>query len=120
MVELLGRYSKHNRGVEKLQELLELVPSGGSQAPRRARQAQRRLREAEIKELVAGYLLGSTANELANQFGVHRNTVLGILERSGVPRRYQKFAPEQLDPGLHPLPGWTLPNQGGRTGGATS
>lgn len=96
-MELLGRYSKHTRSLEKFQELLELVPSGGPPAPRKARQTQRRLREPEVEELVAGYLAGSTAYELAGQFGVHRNTVLGILERRGVPRRYQKLSPEQLD-----------------------
>jgi DNA-directed RNA polymerase specialized sigma24 family protein len=97
MVELLGRYSKQSRNLEKLQELLELDPSGAPLAPRRARQAQHRLREAAVEELVAEYLAGSTAHELASQFGVHRNTVLGILERRGVPRRYQRLSPEQLD-----------------------
>jgi hypothetical protein len=95
-VEVLGRYSKQSRNLEKLHELLELVPSGGPPAPRRARQAQHRLREAEVGELVAGYV-AVTVYELASRFRVHRNTVLGILERRGVPRRYQKLSPEHLD-----------------------
>jgi DNA-directed RNA polymerase specialized sigma24 family protein len=97
LVEVLGRYSKHSRSLEKLQELLELVPSRGSPAPRRTRQAQRRLQEAEAKELVAGYVAGSTVYELADQFGVHRHTVSEILERHGVARRHQRLSPEQLD-----------------------
>lgn len=97
MVEVLGRYSKQIPNLEKFQALLELVPSGVPPAPRKARQAQRRLREAQVKELVADYLAGSTVYELADQFGVHRHTVSGILERRGVSRRYQKLSPEQLD-----------------------
>jgi hypothetical protein len=96
-VEVLGRYSKQSRNLEKLHELLELVPSGGPPAPRRSRQAQHRLPEADVTELVAGYLAGSTADELADRFRAHRNTVLGILERRGVPRRYQRLSTEQLD-----------------------
>src|ERR1700683_1205138 len=75
-VELLGRYSKQSRSLQKFHELLELVPAARTPAPRRARQTQRRLRERQINELVAAYLAGSTASELASQFGVHRNTVL--------------------------------------------
>jgi DNA-binding CsgD family transcriptional regulator len=74
-----------------------MVPLGGPPAPRQARQAQRRLRETETKELVSGYLAGSTTYELADRFGVHRHTVSGILERDGVSRRYQKLSPAQLD-----------------------
>jgi len=96
-VEVLGRYSKQKPNLEKLQDLLDLVPSDGEPVPRRAKQAQRRLREPEVNELVAGYLAGSTAYELASRFGVHRNTVLGILERRGVRRRYKKLSREQLD-----------------------
>jgi hypothetical protein len=97
-VELLGRYSKHTRSLEKFEDLLELVPSGEPPVPRSPRkQAQSRLQEAEAKALVAGYVAGSTVYELADQFGVHRHTVSEILERRGVPRRYHKLSPEQLD-----------------------
>jgi len=96
-VEVLGRYSKQTPNLEKLQELLELVPSGGTPAPRRAKQVHRRLREPEIVELVTSYLAGSTVYELADQFSIHRQTVAEILERRGVARRYKRLSPEQLE-----------------------
>ena len=96
-MEVLGRYSKQKPNLEKLQELLELVPSGEAPAPRKAKQVHRRLREPEIVELVTGYLAGSTVYELADQFRVHRHTVSGVLERRGISRRYQKLSPDQLD-----------------------
>lgn len=61
---------------ERLRELLEMAPSGPFKPiPRTTRQTQRRLRRSEINELVTGYQSGATVYELAEQFGVHRNTV---------------------------------------------
>jgi len=96
-VEVLGRYSKHSRSLEKLQELLELDPAGGPPALRRAKQVQRRLHDPEIDELITGYLNGSTVYDLADQFSIRRQTVSEILERRGVARRYRKLSLEQLD-----------------------
>jgi len=97
-VDVIGRYTHLHHQGERLQELLKMVPAGPSEAISRTfKQVQRRLRGAEIDELVAGYLAGGTVYELARHFGVHRHTVSEILERSGVARRYQKLSPEQLD-----------------------
>ena len=54
---------------------------------RRTLQAQRRLSQDEIRELVDAYRAGSSAEVLAKAFGIHRTTVLADLERSGVERR---------------------------------
>ena len=48
---------------------------------------QRRLSPASIDGLVEAYRAGATINELAVEFGIHRTTVAGHLDRKGVPRR---------------------------------
>ncbi len=85
-----------NRG-ERLRWLLEMVPSTPQGSiSRTIKQKQRRLRGAEIDKLVAGYLVGATVYELAEQFGVHRSTVSELLERRGVTRRFGPLSPAQV------------------------
>lgn len=51
------------------------------------RVVQRRLRPHEVAELVAAYVAGATTRELADRFGIHRDTVSTHLDRAGVPIR---------------------------------
>ena len=55
--------------------------------PRPVVRTVRRLSEDQIEDLVAGYCQGSSVNQLADRFGIHRTTVLGHLDRRKVPRR---------------------------------
>ena len=48
---------------------------------------QRRLSADEIDELARLYLDGATIDALGRRYGVHRTTVIGQLDRRGVPRR---------------------------------
>jgi len=48
-----------------------------------------RLSADKAVELVDGYQAGAPVNELARQFGIHRETVSAHLRRAGVPRRYR-------------------------------
>ncbi len=48
--------------------------------------AQRRLASADIDDLIAAYRGGATISHLAVEFGIHRTTVAGHLDRPGVPR----------------------------------
>jgi DNA-binding CsgD family transcriptional regulator len=50
-------------------------------------QIQHRLSSAEAQDLNQQYLSGSSLNELAAQFSVHRTTVSAHLDRSGIIRR---------------------------------
>jgi len=96
--EVMGRYSNLCDQGERLRALLEMVPEGPSTAiPRTIKQIQRRLRGAEIDQLVASYRAGATVYELSAQFGMHRHTVSEVLERRGVSRRYQRLSLEQVD-----------------------
>ena len=87
-MELIGRYSNPVEQGERLRNLVEMVPRGSAEvngAPRK--QVHRRLRPAEIEELVAGYQAGVTIYQLADRFRIHRATVSSLLERQGVALR---------------------------------
>ena len=60
------------------------------------RQVQRKLNKVELDQLVTGYQSGATVYELAEQFGVHRNTVSASLKRQGEGLRYQPLSPTQV------------------------
>lgn len=94
----MGRWSNLSEQGERLKTLVEIVPSGPiGPFVRTKKQVQRRLRPAEIAKLVSDYRRGATVYELAEQFSIHRNTVSGILEREGVPRRGQPLTPAQVE-----------------------
>jgi len=48
---------------------------------------QRRLSDHELDELTHAHLEGSSIDALARRFAIHRTTVIGHLDRLGVPRR---------------------------------
>ncbi len=48
---------------------------------------QRRLSEGNVQDLVRSYAEGSSIDQLARRFSVHRTTVISHLDRRGVPRR---------------------------------
>ena len=56
-------------------------------AARQRTQVQRHLSPSEIDRLQHAYELGSTFNELARGFRIHKTTVAAVLERRGVSRR---------------------------------
>ena len=96
-MELIGRYSNPFEQGERLRDLVEMVPKGSpevSAGPRK--QVHRRLRPAEIEELVAGYQAGATACQLADRFRIHRTTVLSLLERQSVARRNRSLSFAQV------------------------
>jgi DNA-directed RNA polymerase specialized sigma24 family protein len=65
---------------------------------RSPRVVQRRLRPQEVAELVAAYETGATTRELADRFGIHRNTVSTHLERADVPTRTRRgLSPGDVD-----------------------
>ena len=74
-----------------------MVSSGPPQVTLRTpKQVQRRLRPAEIEELVASYQAGGKVNDLAAHYQVNRNTVMGHIDRAGVRRHYPALLPEEI------------------------
>ncbi len=90
IVELLGRYSNRKDLEDQLREVLERCqkPEQPAHTVRgKSRQVQRRLSVESVDELVADYQDGVMIRELAEQFGIHRGTVVEHLDRAGVERR---------------------------------
>jgi DNA-binding CsgD family transcriptional regulator len=94
----MGQWSKLSDQGERLWKLVEIVPSGVTEAKSRTpKQVHRRLRPTEVGELIASYKNGSTVYELAEQFRIHRETVSALLERQGIPRRGRPLSPAQIE-----------------------
>lgn len=53
---------------------------------------QRRLSPTDLDDLIEAYQAGATISQLADEFGIHRTTVAGHLDRHGVPRHSQQTA----------------------------
>lgn len=53
---------------------------------------QRRLSPTDLDNLLDAYRAGATINQLAVEFGIHRTTVAGHLDRHGVPRHSELTA----------------------------
>ena len=97
MVELLRRYSNHADQMKRLRRLLELPTRKGSEPVQRQVRARRHLSDAEEFELLSLYQTGRTVYEVADELGMHRNTVSVLLERHGIERRYHQTTDVDLD-----------------------
>jgi hypothetical protein len=53
---------------------------------------RRRLSPTAVVDLVEAYQAGASISQLAVEFGIHRTTVAGHLDRRGVPRHSRKTA----------------------------
>jgi len=82
-------------------EGVELVQNWGSDDPperpreekgRLSNPPQRRLSPATVDDIVEAYRAGATINQLAAEFGIHRTTVTGHLDRHRVPRHSKQTA----------------------------
>jgi transposase len=112
-VELLKAYSNENIILGRLQRLLEL-PQGREMSVRRPRkQLQRRLPPEQVKNLLAAYQAGQSTNEVAASYGVHRTTVVNILNRHGVPFRVRGMPNKDLSEVIRLYEsGWSLAKLG--------
>ena len=81
--------TRWKRGVYRVSQRPETAPMEDSRGTvvRRIEQLQTFLTAAEVDRLVDDYLDGTTVNELADRYGVHRATVSAHLTRRRVGRR---------------------------------
>lgn len=58
---------------------------------------------------MTAYLAGASVYDLAEYYGVHRQTIANVLERANTPRRYNRLTADQLAE-AHRLKqsGWTV------------
>ena len=86
-MELLGRYSNPDDLWAKLQHLQGLPRGRRPEVPKHTKQGQIRLAPADVDRLTEARQHGTTVNQLAELFGVHRTTVLAHLNRADVEPR---------------------------------
>ena len=98
LVEVMGRYSNHADQEERITDLLNTAPVTTIPARTRTiRQVHRRLRPDLVDELLAGYEGGLTTRQLADQFGIGRETESKILSRKGITTRHRPLTPAQTE-----------------------
>ncbi len=101
LVEVMGWYSNHADQGERLFHLLQIVPERAETPKlRTTKQVHRRLRPELVDDLVAAYDEGFTVRQLADRFGMSRETVSKILKRRGVTTRYRSLTADQTETAL--------------------
>ncbi len=89
MVDVLRCYANpqewQSRRSETIRTLIEAQTPDGSQTPRPPRFAQ--LTNQQVAALLDAYRAGESTYQLAERFGVHRQTVAATLRRAGVATR---------------------------------
>ena len=91
--QLSNPESELNRRVRELTEPFDRsrTPLDVAKTPRpKPHRRPRRLSEGELEKMAEEYRAGDAVPMLVERYGVHRTTILGHLERMGVPRRAQK------------------------------
>lgn len=77
----------------------------------------KQLKEEEARELIAAYKAGAMVNQLAQRFGIARQTVSQILKRHGVALRMRGLTTQQIDEAVQLYEGgWSLERIGKRMG----
>lgn len=98
----MGRYSNLSEQRERIQEVLEIVPSGDSElisrTPKRCRPT---LEPGELDNLAEAYRSGRSVKDLADQFEIDRSTVLKYLRVFDIPRRRPALDPDQSEEACH-------------------
>jgi DNA-binding CsgD family transcriptional regulator len=93
----MGRYSKRTKWTSRLTGSHHVTNETPSNTPRSRRTSGRKLSATEIALLTEQYRSGATVYELAERFGIHRNTVSLHLHRHGVTMRRRSLDPSQID-----------------------
>lgn len=96
----MGRYSNLTEQVKRTKHLTVLTrktfPARSDPAPAPVRRVSLRLDEQLVRQLLADYQGGRTGRELAEQYGLARSTVIGLLRQHGVAVRYPRVTPDEV------------------------
>ncbi|MEV5719362.1 helix-turn-helix domain-containing protein [Amycolatopsis mediterranei] len=72
-------------------------------------QTQRQLTREEVGQMVARHEAGASMQQIADELGVHRTTILKRLQGLGITTRYSKLTREQVcEAAALYADGWTL------------
>jgi len=91
--------------------------SSPSRPAPRERRYQRRVTAAEVVEIGEQYQAGRSMNNLARQYGVHRNTIRRMLQSGDVPIRHGGLSPDRVEEAAALYrAGWSLARLGEKYG----
>ena len=111
MVQVFEAFANPSRPARRLLEMAATWPDTlPDVAPvPRSYQTQRQLTPDEVGQAIARYEAGASMQQIADELGVHRTTILKRLQGLGITTRYSKLPPEQMHEasGLY-AEGWTL------------
>jgi len=93
----MGRHSKRTEWTAGLPGPRNVTTQGGSDTPRSRRAQGRKLSASETTLLAEQYRPGAAIYELAERFGIHRNTASLHLHRHGVTMRRRGLDPDHID-----------------------
>jgi hypothetical protein len=94
----MGRYLNHSDQGERIREVLRTDPLGPSRAiPGTPKRLIRHLSNAQMDELLQGYLDGIPVDDLAVRFGIDPSTVEKHVRRRDLPRRSPRLGPSHLE-----------------------
>ena len=97
-MEVLTSYLNPCDQGERLRTLVELVPSGPSEAiPQTQTRVCRRLDEDKVTALAAAYAAGEPIKDIVDRFQVDQRTVQKYVRRQGLPRRVQHLTAEEVE-----------------------
>jgi hypothetical protein len=93
--DLTGRYSKRANWTSRLPSPRNIAKRARTAAQRARWQPPGQRTDTETWALAADYTAGATVYELADKYGIHRNTVSEHLHRQGIPMRRRGLDPDQ-------------------------
>ena len=97
IVEVLGGYINHAYQGRRIQDLIEMIPSGSKTVRvRTPKRVCRQLDEIQVAKLVAGYASGVRIDDLVQKFQVDQRTVQKHVRQQGLPRRARRVRPAQI------------------------
>ena len=68
--------------------------------PSRPHKLAQRLAPEVIEQIIVDYLAGSSTRKLGLKYGLHKNSILGLLKRNDVSKPRTKITDEQVDQAL--------------------
>jgi hypothetical protein len=103
--EVIAMFSNRSDQGERIGRLLRKVIRDRKSAKLKPEDPDPTYQGAQVDQLVAEYADGRTTYELAAQSGIHRVTVLKLLDREGVYLRNGCLNEDQVQEGIAPLLG---------------
>lgn len=96
IVYLCSNKSTTSVTAAQLRQVSDSIGSSGRELQPRVKRGWNRLRDDQRVAVASRYEAGATTTQLANEYGVAKSTIIGILRSAQVVVRRQSLTPEQV------------------------